>query len=365
MERAASGRPAGCVEECPGCRHRDFSREESLGQKENWARAQVGELGPVAPIRAVEERWGYRRKVVLHARLVAGYWAFGLVRWRRGEEHFIPIPGCPVQSEGVNAILGAARRLPDSLPLAYVQISGRALTLVLKRARDEGLLAALKKMEPELQASGAEALWVNWHPAAGRRVISSRHMERVFGDIALWDGSCWHGPLAFRQQIPALEDEAQALAAAHFGKAARVLDLYSGLGLSLRRWVENGAESMGVELVGESCVLAERNAAGARLLRGRVEDRLPQLDPFARAGAFAVYTNPPRGGHGTVANEWLKNSGAEKIAYLSCNMRSLADDLRGLRAKYRVIQIQPFDFFPQTDHVEALALLTRTDLLFT
>jgi 23S rRNA (uracil1939-C5)-methyltransferase len=47
------------------------------------------------------------------------------------------------------------------------------------------------------------------------------------------------------------------------------------------------------------------------------------------------------------------------VLYVSCNARKLAEDLGILKHAYRVDEITPYDFFPHTPHVEALAKLTR------
>lgn len=137
-----------------------------------------------------------------------------------------------------------------------------------------------------------------------------------------------------------------------------VVDFYSGLGLTLRRWEKRGWASVGVELAGESVAAAARNTK-AMVLRGRVEERLPQVEEFLSGRRFHLYTNPPRMGHAREVSDWILRAAPLRIAYLSCNAKSLARDLAVLRESYEVARIQPFDFFPQTDHVECLALLER------
>lgn len=335
--------PAGCVAACPGCKHRELSVGASLMQKQAWAE-QNFPGAPVFPIISPVKRWRYRRKSVLHARHMEDVWAFGLVKRVGREEEFVPIPNCPLHDPYVNQAYAALRDLPSWLPLVFAAVTGRALTLVLKEKRSERSLEALRGI-------ASDSVWVNWNPSAGRRVFSSAHMELVSGSEWLCDEGIWHGPTGFRQQIPEMEDRAQEMAFDFLGAASQVVDLYSGLGLSLRRW----KSGVGVELGGESVAAALRNAPGKEILRGRVEQRLPHLP----ASGFSVYTNPPRTGHAPEVNDWILRTRPERIAYLSCNMKSLARDLGALASSYQVLRVQPFDFFPQTDHVEALAFLRR------
>jgi tRNA/tmRNA/rRNA uracil-C5-methylase (TrmA/RlmC/RlmD family) len=251
--------------------------------------------------------------------------------------------------------------LPAGLPLAFTQVSGAILTLVLKCRPDEAWRTWARSTEGALRAAGVESLQLNWNPAAGRRALSSRHQEVVFGPELVFDGELAHGAQSFRQQIPELENDALDLAEAFLAEAglALAVDLYSGTGASLRRWLARGWETFGVELVGEACRAAAINAPGARVLKGKVELRLPQLEELVAERAFVLYTNPPRDGHAAPALAWITNARPARIAYLSCNPRSLARDLAALAPLYRVTAAQPFDFFPQTDHVETLALLER------
>jgi 23S rRNA (uracil1939-C5)-methyltransferase len=92
-----------------------------------------------------------------------------------------------------------------------------------------------------------------------------------------------------------------------------------------------------------------------------VEHRLPQLDEFLGAEPFSLYTNPPRDGHAPEVIDWILSKKPERIAYLSCNAKTQARDLAALSAHYEITgEIWALDFFPQTDHVECLALLTRS-----
>ena len=52
-------------------------------------------------------------------------------------------------------------------------------------------------------------------------------------------------------------------------------------------------------------------------------------------------------------------SGADKVFYISCNPATLARDLKTLYEVYNIDRVTPFDMFPQTRHVETLAVLER------
>jgi len=74
----------------------------------------------------------------------------------------------------------------------------------------------------------------------------------------------------------------------------------------------------------------------------------------------AVVVDPPRTGLGGAVAEALAAVGAARLVYVSCAPDTLARDLAALtRHGLRLERVQGFDLFPQTPHVEALALLAR------
>jgi 23S rRNA (uracil1939-C5)-methyltransferase len=352
-------RPLGCADRCPACPHRDLSKEESLARKGAWLR---DELAPwrkvIEPIVSPATRWGYRRKALLRARLIEGRWAFGILRRHGREEELVPIPDCPLQRPAVNRLFRlASGLLPAELPVAFGMVSGSAFTLVLKSARNQSLIELPKDRLHHWPRE--TSFFVNWNPVAGRRALDSRRTELVFGQQWLELDGLVHGPSSFRQQIPEMEKAALNIAEGFLAEAGagKMVDLFCGLGAGLARWQRHGWQSAGVELSGESLAAAARNAPHSVLYRGRVEERLPQLSEFVGNSAFVLYTNPPRSGHGQEVLAWLGERKPVRIAYLSCHPRSLAGDLETLSRLYAVERIQPLDFFPQTSHLETLALL--------
>lgn len=165
--------------------------------------------------------------------------------------------------------------------------------------------------------------------------------------------------------IPALYQQALEAAEAFLapGTGDAVADLYCGTGASLVRWTGRGAQTLGVELSGEAVACAGVNAPSAAVLRGKCADRLPQLRTWTpTTGKRLLYLNPPRPGLEPAVLDW---AGYEfrpnRLAYLSCSAGTLSRDLRALTvAGYEVAHLLPFDFFPQTPHVEVLALLRRS-----
>jgi 23S rRNA (uracil1939-C5)-methyltransferase len=89
-----------------------------------------------------------------------------------------------------------------------------------------------------------------------------------------------------------------------------------------------------------------------------VEDKLPEL--LTKDQIDTIIFDPPRKGLDEKTIDLLLENKLEKIIYISCNPATLARDLKRLKAKYQLVEIQPVDLFPQTYHIESVAFLNKT-----
>lgn len=362
---------AGCEPRCRGCRHKYLSAGESQEQKHLWVQSQLSPYASqLGPLRSVEEdgRWAYRTKTCLHSHWNGSCWEFGLLAKVPAEKHkyeVVDIRNCPVHSEFISRILKELSTVfpaADSFPLVNLAISGSILTLVLKTANAPVLPAY------EWGKLGLTGVFLNLSPSAGDRIFANKGWRLVWGDpVAKEAQDDWvYGPESFQQLIAGLHEDTISQTRRFFESQGltAVMDLYSGSGRTLREWRAMGLPSIGVELNGDSFHCGELNLGAGVTLRGRVSDRRPQLEEWwssLRGGALGVYLNPPRTGLEDGVAEWIAMKVKPKaIVYLSCSAGTLARDLRILTGTgYSVIKIIPYDFFPQTHHVEVLTLLVR------
>ncbi|MBN2611587.1 MAG: class I SAM-dependent RNA methyltransferase [Bacteroidales bacterium] len=360
---------AGCVCECPGCRHRELPVHESLAQKSKWLAAKLSPYtGAILPFQSLddEDRWGYRKKVTLSVVYRENRWLFGM----KSRDEIIPIPGCPVHHP---IVYGTVRLLMEILPeerffpLSFYVQYGRQVVLILKSKGGASLEWLTGECKKALEQTGIEGLWIHYNPSAGRRIFEKTPLHLLYGKETSRDGNgMLYGIGAFQQVIPSLYlqslDEAEKFFDA--GRDDRIVDLYSGIGYSAARWVKT-SQCVAVELGGSAFNLLAMNVPGAEIYRGKCAERLPQVDKWLEQkkfqGRVMVYANPPRTGLEPEVTEWLVNRVlADKIAYLSCSAGTLGRDLDKLvNAGYHAEKIIPYDFFPQTHHFEVLALLSR------
>lgn len=138
----------------------------------------------------------------------------------------------------------------------------------------------------------------------------------------------------------------------------KILDLYSGIGISSLLLASKGKEVIAIEANKYSVKLAEENAARNNLKAifktGYVEEVLTN---YLKTPIDAVIMNPPREGVNKEALRLLVENRPKKIIYISCMPSTLARDLNILKEHYKVEAVTAFDMFPQTSHVETVVQL--------
>ncbi len=145
-----------------------------------------------------------------------------------------------------------------------------------------------------------------------------------------------------------------------------VLDLYCGIGTISLFAASRAKKVVGVEIVREAIQNAKENAArngisNAEFMLGSAESIAPKL---AKTGLSpsVVILDPPRKGAEVSALDAIIQMNPKKVVYVSCNPATLARDAKYLCAHgYRLKKATPVDMFPNTSHVESVALFVRTD----
>ncbi len=145
-----------------------------------------------------------------------------------------------------------------------------------------------------------------------------------------------------------------------------VYDLYTGTGTIANFIAGSCKKVVGIEYVEEAIVDARINSADNEIKNtvfyaGDMKDVLTETLIEKEGLPDVIITDPPRAGmHPAVVKTILKAK-PKKIVYVSCNPATQVRDIQMLEEDYKLVRIQPVDMFPQTFHVENVALLVRRD----
>ena len=149
-------------------------------------------------------------------------------------------------------------------------------------------------------------------------------------------------------------------------KNSSVLDLYCGIGGIGLFLADQAKKVIGVEVVEEAVADARKNARlnGFNNCRFEAGDAAAILEDLAEDGEKidVVVLNPPRKGCDEEVLQTVAGLSPSRIIYVSCSPESLMRDLNILKKLgYICREIQPVDMFPQTVHVENVALMEKSD----
>lgn len=336
---------------CGGCQWQHLSlslQHEAKRRVVGDALRRIGGLQVDDPALVSSPReFGYRSTITLTARWNG---ADPVVGFHRDDDASVfGLDRCEIARDEVNALWAALRSALAALP------RGDDVRLKLRVAPDGALhvvvgggLGAWTTPQPLVAAAAAAGLaaTVWWEPAAGA-------VRRMAGPPAD------RGAVAFEQVNP---EVAAALRAAVLEAApvapGRVLDLYAGAGETGLALASRGWDAVSVESDERAATRASERAAqggvALRVVAGRVERCLDGLLP-----ADLVIANPPRAGLDAAVTALLARRAPARLVYVSCDPATLARDLKRLGAEPARLGLRCFDMFPQTSHVETLAVLDR------
>ena len=366
----------GCVyyEECGGCdlQHAEYPEQLRIKKaivKEAMERAGISlpkdELQEIIPSPAM---WGYRYRLRLKIDL-NGQPGF----FKKKSNHFVAIDKCPVATDPVNAALaklqitGCLKELAgncNEVELLQSPIDGK-ITLVLLLntkqtipAADLQTISALADIDRIGCTTGKKyyQLIPPQEPTPLAQKITQP--DRQQSCTLYWSGGCFSQVNAAQNEllIRLVSDLAGDL------KGKTVLDLYCGMGNFSIPLALQGAAVTGIELNRESIRWARFNAESAgTICNFFVSDVLSSLRELTnnRQQVDTIILDPPRRGIGKAAG-LLPGLRPQKIIYISCDPATLARDLAILCDRgYSLGQLISVDMFPQTHHIESVALLER------
>ncbi|MBQ7453413.1 MAG: class I SAM-dependent RNA methyltransferase, partial [Clostridia bacterium] len=148
---------------------------------------------------------------------------------------------------------------------------------------------------------------------------------------------------------------------------AVVVDVYSGAGVMTGITSKKSKHSYGLEIVPEATEDANRLAKENGIenmtnICGDASKTLPKLVEKLSGEKINVVLDPPRKGCSQEVLDAVISVLPEKIIYISCNSATLARDLCYIMGKldqYEISLIQPYDMFPQTSHIETMAVIQK------
>ena len=172
------------------------------------------------------------------------------------------------------------------------------------------------------------------------------------------------GPKSFYQTNSTQAYELYKIARSYAGLTGSelVYDLYTGTGTIANFVAHQAKKVIGLEYVEAAIEDAKINSSINKITNtdfyaGDIKDLLNEAFINNHGKPDVIISDPPRAGMHPDVIKMLLRVAAPRIVYVSCNPATQARDLALLDEKYKVVKLQPVDMFPQTHHVENVALL--------
>jgi 23S rRNA (uracil1939-C5)-methyltransferase len=342
--RVAPRCPHYVKDECGGCQLQHVDVQTQLESRS----AFVGDaLRRIAkrdvtdpPIVPAERTYDYRTKLTLHVQ--GGGRRIGLHRYDRPDQVF-DLEWCHITVPPLMELWQTVRKLRPLLPVHAEQVVLRldrtgGHHLVIKMGPGE-VWSGAGRLQREIERHGTRStLWYQPTGGAARAVAGA--------------GEAFPATV-FEQVHPDMGDRVRDFAVEQAGEVSdkRVWDLYAGIGETTAIIVSRGASVESVEADRRAVAEAESRGPAARRHCGKVEELISRLRP-----PDVVVTNPPRTGMDERVTAELERLRPARVVYISCDPATLARDLQRL-PHYRLELVRAFDLFPQTTHVETVAVL--------
>ena len=384
---------------CGGCKWQDMNYDSQLYYKQKEVENNLVRLGritipEISPIMGSEEIYHYRNKMEF---------SFSDMRWLTPDEIQKADTIQDRNALGFH-IAGAWDKILD-IDLCYLQADpSNAIRLEIKRfalannmpfyspRQQTGLL---RSMMIRISSTGEIMLVIQFFSADEKINLLLDHIAKTFPEItslqycinnkgndAIYDQEiiCYKGRDCIYEEMEGLRFKINAKSfyqtnskqAHKLYEIARdfagltgnelVYDLYTGTGTIAQFVAKKAKKVIGVEAVPEAIADAKENARNNQIdnvefFVGDMKNIFNEEFITNHGLPDVIITDPPRDGmHKDVVAQILRIA-PKRVVYVSCNSATQARDLALLQEKYKVVRICPVDMFPQTYHIENIALL--------
>lgn len=332
--------------ECGGCQlqHADYPYQLEMKREIlQEAFRRIGKTDVAPEIAPPSEPFGYRYRG--RFRVDGEEVGFHAERSHR----LVPVSRCPLMIDAINAVLPGLRGLGRFAKVSEVQVASdgiRASASFPGVPFGKGLVERLAGRTGGV-LSGARFEDRSW--GEERITLPLDGISYSVSPRGFFQAN-WRMNQAMVRRIGAILEDLGVSA------GARLLDLYAGAGNFALPLAAKVREVVAVEGESRSFKELRRNVADNGI--GNVRIVRSSVEAFRPEGRFdALVLDPPRAGLSERSLARVREIAAGNVLYVSCNPSTLARDVRSLSDRYDLASIEMHDFFPNTHHVEALAVL--------
>lgn len=374
--------PCGYFSACGGCSMQHMEYSEQLKYKTNQVREALKRIGGLADPKVMDcigmdNPFRYRNKAQFPVA------SDGIGLYAAGTHRLVNIDDCLIQHELNSKIMAVVRSfniepyderthagLLRSIVTKVSSLNGRFMVIPVINSRANKLPKQL--IDALMEIEQVSSVYINFNTVQGNTIMG-KDMIHAAGERYLDDVTCGvkHKimPLSFQQVNPKQTEllYTKAVELAGLSGSETVFDAYCGAGVLTLLLARRAKKVYGVEIVQQAIDAAFDNAksngiSNTEFICGECEKIYPKIIEKG-VKPDVIVTDPPRKGCDESVLKAFADAQPDRLVYISCNPATLARDVKALCERGYTLDIaQPIDMFPQTGHVETVALLTRISL---
>ncbi len=383
--------PCAIYKRCGGCKLQHASYKAQLDFKWDRVKDCVSKIGKLDPSivkypLGMENPWRYRNKVQLPIGLINGEVKIGFFAPRSHD--IIDMESCLIQDEIGDKVVKLTREWIEKFNIRPYNVDGEydekgiVRHIMIRRGftTNEVMIVLVTNVENLPHKEEFVDLMVKNIPGI-KSVIQNINSKKTNVILGLESKTLWGedtisdyigdfrfniSPLSFFQVNP-IQTEVlygKALEYANLTGNEEVFDAYCGTGTITLFLSQKAKKVYGVEIIPQAIDNAwinakENKVENVEFFVGESEVVIPDLINKG-VKADVVVVDPPRKGCDKKLLDAITNIDAKKIVYVSCDPSTLGRDLKVLEENgYKTLEVQPVDMFPNTAHIENVALLIK------
>lgn len=383
--------PCAIYKRCGGCKLQHASYKAQLDFKWDRVKDCVSKIGKLDPSivkypLGMEEPWRYRNKVQLPIGLINGEVKIGFFAPRSHD--IIDMESCLIQDEIGDKVVKLTREWIEKFNIRPYNVDGEydekgiVRHIMIRRGftTNEVMVVLVTNGEKLPHKEEFVDLMVKNIPGI-KSVIQNINSKKTNVILGLESKTLWGedtisdyigdfrfniSPLSFFQVNPTQTEVlyGKALEYANLTGNEEVFDAYCGTGTITLFLSQKAKKVYGVEIIPQAIDNAwinakENKVENVEFFVGESEVVIPDLINNG-VKADVVVVDPPRKGCDKKLLDAITNIDAKKIVYVSCDPSTLGRDLAILEENgYKTLEVQPVDMFPNTSHIETVALIRR------
>lgn len=359
---------------CGGCSMQHMNHQAQITHKQDTLLEQLKHFGDATPEQTltsiIDHPWQYRQKARLSVHYVSAKKKTVIGFRERSGRNVAELEHCPVLTASVGEQLPALTHVINQLscqnkiPQIEVTVTGDITAIIIRH-----LVAFTDSDIDKLLAFGKQ---MNWRIYLQPKGLNSVHLVwpqntsplltyQLPGELEMQ-----FMPTDFTQVNPGINHKMidQALSLLELKPSDTVLDLFCGVGnftlpIAKRCKQVTGVEGMQIMIERATDNAALNKLTNVDLFTSDLSQEIWKTSRWAKKTYDKILLDPARSGAESIAKH-IKQFKAERIVYVSCNPATLARDTKLICSQgYQLVSAGILDMFPQTSHVESMALFIK------